>query len=199
MLLISALSSAVSANMIFSPIDQLSGSKRGDRVSYYGGPVISNVKVVTVFWGSYTDAEKKTIETYYQQVTNSTYMDYLSEYSTPTQTIGRGTWIGSYHETAKPASEETLNQKLIEGKLQSLIDQGKVPKYDKDTYYAMHLGGWGKGINYFGMGACRRYMALHCFLRLTQFTLSKLPKIMSIMDLCLIVEANWSGFLPATS
>jgi hypothetical protein len=145
------------------------------RVAYYGGPVISNVKVVTVFWGNFTDAQKKTIETYYQQVVNSSYMDYLSEYSTPTQQIGRGTWIGSYHETAKPASGEKVTAKYLKDKLQLLIQEHKVPPLDNNTYYALHLGGWGKEISYNGAFGCFSFMALHGLLVITQITLK--PKI----------------------
>src|SRR5262249_42658081 len=65
-------------------------------LTYYGGPVLSNVKVQLVYW---SDAKKVfgqgQLEQYYSDVTNSAYFDWLDEYNTPTQQIGRGSFIGS--------------------------------------------------------------------------------------------------------
>ena len=52
-------------------------------LTYYGGPVISNVKVVMLNWGSGVNGES-TLESFYPSVTNSAYFDWLSEYNTST-------------------------------------------------------------------------------------------------------------------
>ena len=52
-------------------------------LTYYGGKVISNVKVVVVDWGPNTNSTVKSgIGGFYGAVTNSSYFDWLSEYDT---------------------------------------------------------------------------------------------------------------------
>ena len=77
-------------------------------VPYWGGPVISNIHVVEVFWGSFVDSESTTgLQQYFTDVTNSTYFDLLSEYGTvnvtgqggapgSNQLIGRGVFDGKF-------------------------------------------------------------------------------------------------------
>src|SRR4051794_18927673 len=48
------------------------------KLVYYGGPVISNVKIVSVFWNSSVQSQS-TINGFYTAVTNSAYFDWLSE------------------------------------------------------------------------------------------------------------------------
>src|SRR5690349_11548442 len=57
-------------------------------LTYRGGPVLQNVRVVTVYWQNNQFASN--LNTYYGAVTNSAYYDWLSEYDTtnPTQHIG---------------------------------------------------------------------------------------------------------------
>ena len=73
-------------------------------LKYYGGPVIQNVKVVPIWYGSNVAYATGTsnLQNFYRGITNSAYMDWLSEYKTtsPAQTIGeegRGHtgWAGS--------------------------------------------------------------------------------------------------------
>ena len=71
-------------------------------LTYYGGPVLSNVRVVMVLYGSGTYLAQVALTTtpnmatFYAGVTNSAYMDWLNEYNTasPVQHIGRGTYYG---------------------------------------------------------------------------------------------------------
>src|SRR6185369_6757223 len=77
----------------------------GAHLMYYGGPVIQNVKVYQVLYGTGTYASgiasggattATKMGDFYKAVTNSAYMDWLSEYNTssPAQSIGRGTFAG---------------------------------------------------------------------------------------------------------
>jgi uncharacterized repeat protein (TIGR01451 family) len=73
-------------------------------VQYWGGPVISNVQVVEVMWGSFVDVPSTTgLEQFFTDITQSNYFDLLGEYSTvgltglggapgTNQTIGLGTF-----------------------------------------------------------------------------------------------------------
>jgi hypothetical protein len=79
----------------------------GIQLNYYGGPVVSNLRVVVVFWGTrVSSVVTDGIGGFFQNITNSIYFDLLSEYSTnvtpigggagTNQSIGRGTYGGSY-------------------------------------------------------------------------------------------------------
>jgi hypothetical protein len=80
-------------------------------IKYYGGPVMSNVQVVLVYWNSNVNATAQAeLPAFYQGITNSAYYDSLSEYSTnvasvtqfgtnygeTNQSIGRGSFVGAY-------------------------------------------------------------------------------------------------------
>ena len=58
-------------------------SSAGGTFPYYGGPVISNVHVVEVLWGSFVDVPSTTgLPQFLTDVVNSNYFDLLSEYGT---------------------------------------------------------------------------------------------------------------------
>ncbi len=61
-------------------------------LDYYGGPVVSNLQVVVVFWGSgVSSVVTGGIGGFFQGITDSTYFDLLSEYTTNVTPIGGGT------------------------------------------------------------------------------------------------------------
>ena len=110
----------------------------GAHLSYYGGPVLANVKVVTVFWGGSTKVNYSTqLNAFYTGVTNSAYFDWLSEYDTPSQNIGRGTFGGTFSYTNAPTG--TIDDTQIQADLQSLITAKSVPAPDANTLYAIHF------------------------------------------------------------
>ena len=66
------------------------------KVSYFGGPLVSNAQVIPVFWNSAVNAEvKANMPQFYADAAISPWFDLLSEYATtgttPNQSIGRGT------------------------------------------------------------------------------------------------------------
>ncbi|MGO8968536.1 MAG: Ig-like domain-containing protein [Myxococcaceae bacterium] len=80
-------------------------------VQYYGGSVLSNVKVYAVFWDNTVNPDVfQGMAGFYQTLTNSQWMDWRTEYTTTIiveagshagqpgtqQVIGRGTFAGSY-------------------------------------------------------------------------------------------------------
>src|SRR5947199_279094 len=63
----------------------------GAHLSYYGGPVISNVKVVVVLWGPNVSATTTSgIVGFYQAVTSSVYFDMTNEYTTNGESVVGG-------------------------------------------------------------------------------------------------------------
>lgn len=60
----------------------------GAHLTYFGGPVISNIHVVAVFWGTHVNTAitgaggNTSIAQFFTDITQSRYIDLLSEYST---------------------------------------------------------------------------------------------------------------------
>jgi hypothetical protein len=107
-------------------------------LKYYGGPVISNVVVHAVYWGNST-AFQSHLNDFYGNITNSSYMDWLSEYNTPTQTIGRGSFAGGTVIT--PSHTGTALQDAdIQAELSAQMDAGHLPQSDgKNDLYMFHF------------------------------------------------------------
>ena len=120
-----------------SPVRDVAPS--GAHLNYYGGKVISNVKINVVFWTAAVDGTTQAnIGGFYSAVTNSIYMDWLSEYNTPTQAIGRGT-LNSV-TTINPSNPSTaLNDTDIQAELDYQIGLGVLPANDGNSLYMTYF------------------------------------------------------------
>ncbi|APR79567.1 hemagglutinin protein [Minicystis rosea] len=134
------------------------GGQGGYNFTHHGGPVISNVKVVTVFWNSHVPNQGK-LNSFYQAIVQSPHMDWLKEYNTDKQSIGRGSFLASYVDTGAPAST-SLKDPDIQKELGRLIDTGKVPAPDADTLYMVHFPA-GVAIELEGSHSCQQFCAYH--------------------------------------
>ena len=130
-------------------IDRFSGgdAARGmdGKLVYFGGRVISNVKVYTIFWTSAVPTEIQTnIGAFVTAVTNSSYWASLSEYSTvglvgdtddlagSNQTIGPGSFGGSIMLTPMNLNT-TLNSYDVAQELVTQIGLGVIPAPELDA------------------------------------------------------------------
>jgi hypothetical protein len=132
------------APFVLSRIPQGAASRPGPsgaQLLYYGGPVVSNVKVVVVFWGPSVNANVTGgIVAFFGAATNSAYYDVVSEYSTngitttggapsTNQTLGRGTVDAAY--TIAPSrctvAPCTIYDDQIQQELQRQINAGHLP------------------------------------------------------------------------
>jgi hypothetical protein len=135
----------------------------GSHLTYFGGPVISNVHVVIVFWGTNVDpvvTAPGTIDQFFADITNSRYYDLLTEYSTvgvtgagpsatsSNQTIGRGQFDATV--TIIPSScpgptSCTLTDTQIQTELTNQLAAGHLPAPVKDaqgiieTFYMIYF------------------------------------------------------------
>lgn len=127
------------------------------KVQYFGGKVIPNAKVYAVFWTSAVDTATKTgIGGFYQAVTNSEWMDWLTEYSTTggsNQIVGRGTFAGTFTITPStvPHSPCAANSNGttptgtciwdtdIPTELEGQINAFHLPPPDQHTIYMFHF------------------------------------------------------------
>ena len=113
-------------------------------LAYYGGRVLGHVKVDVVVWDSWSYGTTvpltgpKSISSFFAGVTASKYIDWLSEYDTPTQHIGRGTLEGVYtvHPPAS-ANGTTVSSADIGTALHSMIAAGQLPKPSTTRLYAI--------------------------------------------------------------
>src|SRR5439155_22487036 len=93
------------------------------QLTYRGGPLLTAVEVVTVFWGAAWDeataqATAQSLNAFYQFVVSSPYIDQLGEYNTPQQKIGSGRFAGTARVTdpAPGASvTDSAIQQMLEG------------------------------------------------------------------------------------
>jgi hypothetical protein len=127
----------------------------------YGGPVIPNVKVYAVFWGPNV-AFQEELGSFYAAIPNSTYFDWLNEYDTTGQHIGRGSFGGKFVIT--PSNTGTrLEDADVQAEISAQMDAGALPPTDGvDTLYMLHFP---RGITLFaphGQGeSCVAFCAYH--------------------------------------
>jgi len=112
---------------------------------YYGGHVISNIKVVPVMWGSSVPSDvQSTMPAFYAAVANSSFFDWLAEYDTnildyggqqgTNQHIGRGTATQAVVITPS-ITATAITDAQIQSELSAQISAGHLPAPDADTYY----------------------------------------------------------------
>lgn len=129
-------------------------------LTYYGGPVISNVKVVVVFWTDGVDSTTKDrIAGFYQAVNDSNYFDWLQEYDTSSQHIGRGSYVSSVTITPSTSSS-SLTDDQISAELDAQINAGNLPAPDADTLYMTYFPA-GYSIDLQGAQSCSYFCAYH--------------------------------------
>ena len=135
----------------------------GAHLFYWGGPVISNVHVVVVFWGTNVDpvvTTPGTIDQFFSDITNSRYYDLLTEYSTAgvtgvgtpvassNQTIGRGQFDATVTIIPSVCPGPTtcsLTDNQIQAELTSQLAAGHLPPPVRDaqgiieTFYMIYF------------------------------------------------------------
>jgi hypothetical protein len=113
-------------------------------LSYHGGRVLSHVKVDIVVWGSWSYsstvplAGHRSITSFASGITASPYIDWLREYNTPTQQIGRGT-LDAVFTVAPPAAANghVITNAQIQSALAQMVGAGTLPKPSADRLYVV--------------------------------------------------------------
>jgi hypothetical protein len=125
---------------------------------YRGGPVISNVKIYAVFWGSNVPNQSD-LAGFYTAIANSAYVDQLSEYDTSRQKIGRGQFVSSYVDTDAP-SDAQVSDDAVQQELSRLVGNGSLPQPDGNTLFMVHFPA-GVTINMQNANSCEQFCAYH--------------------------------------
>jgi hypothetical protein len=146
------------------------GAQAAGNLQYYGGPVISSAKVYAVFWTDKVAAETKSqIGPFYENILDSNYIDWLSEYDTTLQAvngrpgtnqhIGRGRFMGSI--TIAPANaSKKLTDEMLQTELDAQMAAGKLPPADDDSLYMLYFPA-GYSITIEGSGSCSSFCGYH--------------------------------------
>jgi hypothetical protein len=146
----------------------------GTRLLYNGGPVISNVNVIQVLYGAGAYAPEvagSTMGSFYQQLTNSPIVDWLSEYNTTVpdqngnpgtnQTIGRGGFARQVQiAPSAPNSGATVSDGQIQAELATQIAKGALPASSANTLYMVNVP---KGVQVLegANTSCQDFCAFH--------------------------------------
>ena len=149
----------------------------GAHLTYFGGPVISNIHVVVVFWGTNVDpvvTTPGTIDQFFADITSSKYFDLLTEYSTvgvtgagtpvasSNQTIGRGQFdatVTIIPSVCPGPASCSLTDNQIQTELTNQLNAGHLPPPVKDaqniieTFYMIYFPP-GVHINLGGTPSC---------------------------------------------
>jgi hypothetical protein len=133
----------------------------GAQLQYFGGPVLQNVRVVTLFWNKQVQFQSQ-LNSFYGAVINSAYFDWLNEYNTasPAQKIGRGTFGGSVTDPSPPAST-SLTDAQIQTEIAKLLDNKTLPANNANTLYAVHFPPGVSITMADGSGSCSVFCAYH--------------------------------------
>lgn len=152
------------------PPTRVARPSQAGKLQYFGGPVLSHVKIYAVFWGTTVDKNTvKGIGDFFTAATNSSYFDWLKEYNTTVhsvtgragtnQEIGRGSFGGNI--TIQPGHRSNhLDDTDIQAELDDQITAGNLPKPDADTLY-MNYFPPGVTITIDGQSSCSAFCAYH--------------------------------------
>lgn len=145
----------------------------GAHLTYFGGPVISNVQVIQVLYGtgSYNaqvaGTQSPTMGNFFADLTgtNSGYVNLLTQYNTPAsggtnQTIGNGTFGGLFQISPSSGNNgSTISDAQIQSELLAQINAGHLPSPQLDaagnvnTLYMIYFPP-GKTITQGGSSSC---------------------------------------------
>jgi hypothetical protein len=134
------------------------GTTATPALKYYGGPMLSHVKIQVVYWNGAVKHQDQ-IPGFYSAITQSPYFDWLKEYDSGPYKIGRGVLLGAYTDPS-PNPSAALEDADVQAELSSLIGKSAVPQPDADTLYMMYFPP-GVSIDMQGSGSCQVFCAYH--------------------------------------
>jgi hypothetical protein len=101
-------------------------------LTFFGGPVLKNVNVHTVFWNSATKLQSNINSFYPAVVGGSPLYKMLAQYSS----IGSGTAVAGIVDTSTTAS---VRDSAVQSRISALITAGRLPAPTANTYYPVHF------------------------------------------------------------
>jgi hypothetical protein len=114
------------------------------RLKYYGGALIPNVQVFTIFWGKLwgkspsSTTMMQQLNQFFTAILTSPLIDQLGEYNVRGQSIGHGSFTGT-KIISQNAPAHSITDSAIQKQLKSWIIAGTVPKPNANTLYFIYL------------------------------------------------------------
>ena len=133
-------------------------------LTYRDGPLLTNVEVFTVFWGSDWQVAANTqvsqqMNTFFDYILSSPLIDQLAEYSVPGKTIGHGLLTGTTILTASEPGKTVLDS-AIQSMLQVEIANGTLPKVNPNSLYFVFLPP-GTAVKQSSASSCKDFCGYH--------------------------------------
>ena len=136
----------------------------GPKLTYRGGPLLTNVEVFTIFWGSSwtgTQAALVTpINNFFDSILTSPLIDQLAEYTVAGQTIGHGKHVGTATVTAGHLGHSVSDNAIRHFIQQEISSNPAVPQPTKNTLYFVYLPP-GVAVVQGGSKSCQAFCGYH--------------------------------------
>jgi hypothetical protein len=108
--------------------------------TYGGGPVLSDVQIVSVFWGpNVNPTVTSQIGGFFSAYTAASQIGWMCEYNTPTQTIGSGSFAGNFTITPTVNTGTNITDANIQDELAARINAGNLPAPNANTLYVVQF------------------------------------------------------------
>jgi len=134
------------------------------QLTYRGGPLLTNVEVFTIFWG--TDWQQPTnapliaeINSFFDDILASSLIDQLAEYDVPGKSIGRGVLLGT-NTFAESSPGKSVTDSAIQRFLQTQISGGTFPAVSANTLYFVYLPP-GTQVKQSSAASCKDFCGYH--------------------------------------
>jgi hypothetical protein len=124
-------------------------------LTYYGGPVLTHVNVIPVYWNANVQYQSNLTSFYSYIVSSSIYTSLLPQYSS----IGSGT-VGTPFVGAQP-STGTFTDAQVQSYLNSLFAAGSIPAPNANNYYPVHFPAGVTIKDSSGASSCVTWCAYH--------------------------------------
>src|SRR3989441_506167 len=118
-------------------------AREAAQLNYRGGTLLTAVEVVTAFWGvawneATAQATVQALNSFFQFVVASPYLDQLAEYGTPQLKIGRGHYAGTVRVT-DTAPSASATDSAIQQMLEAAVARKSLPAPTANTVYFAFL------------------------------------------------------------
>ncbi|SDO17012.1 hypothetical protein SAMN04515671_0022 [Nakamurella panacisegetis] len=141
------------------------GPAAAPHLTYRNGPLLTNVKVFTVYWGaewesSPLDATATDLDNFFGTILTSPLIDQLAEYGVAGRPIGHGSWIGRAVVTT-PAHKHVVADTRIQHMLSREISgNAAFPTPDDNTLFFVYLPP-GVAVVQGGSRSCQAFCGYH--------------------------------------
>jgi hypothetical protein len=137
----------------------------GPQLTYRGGPLLTAVKVFTVFWGSaWQDSSQsqliQDLNAFFDSVLTSSLIDQLGEYSVSGQSIGHGQRIGTAIVTSSDPGSSVADSDIQTMLQQQIGGNQSFPQPDGNTLYFVYLPS-GVTVTLQGSQSCSAFCGYH--------------------------------------